>query len=216
MEKIEAVIFDLDGTLVNSIEDIGNSVNHALVAYGLSQLKPELFSEIVGWGLEFLVQRAVELVNGDGSLVLEVTRLAIEFYEKNPVEKTFIYPGILELVQAIKSSGRQLGVLTNKRACIARRVVHTLFGEGYFEVIYGEEPGKPRKPQPEAAWELCAQLGVPPNQCLMVGDSKVDVQLAHAAGMPVVGVSWGFRGVEELHQAQAIVQDPQEIIKLLN
>lgn len=209
-----AVIFDLDGTLVDSLPDIARAVNQALEGVGLTPWPVEAYRPLVGWGLRRLVESVLERQGADPERAGALTEAVVYWYACQPVTDTVPYPGIPELVGELRARGVPLAVLTNKRQAVAEGVVERLFGSDVFSVIRGELPGLPRKPDPRCAWEVATALGVEAAACWMVGDSAVDMELAARAGMRPVGVAWGFRGVEELGGAEAILERPEQLWNL--
>lgn len=206
------VLFDLDGTLVDSIPDIAKAVNHALAAAGLGPLPSDLYPQLIGWGLPHLVSEALRSLGADPELVPKVTQDTVAYYERHPVVDTQAYPGIPEVLEELRRRGMVLAVVTNKRHSVAQQVVDGVFGKGLFEIVIGESPGRPKKPDARLAHEVFAALGVGATDCVMVGDSAVDLEFARAAEIPVIGVGWGFRGPEELQTADGLAFRPEELV----
>ncbi len=211
--SIRGVLFDLDGTLVDSIPDIARAVDHALAVAGLGPLPTELYPQLVGWGLPHLVSEALRRLGADPGSAAEVTQATVAYYERHPVVDTRAYPGIPQVLGELRRRGIKLAVVTNKRHSVAQQVVDGVFGEGVFEIVIGESPGQPKKPDPRVAHEVFAALGVGAAECVMVGDSAVDIQFARAAGIPVIGVGWGFRGPEELKEADGLAYESEDILR---
>jgi phosphoglycolate phosphatase len=147
-----------------------------------------------------------------------VTSEAIRIYTKRPVVHSRPYPGIPELTAELKRRKIKTAVLTNKPDPVARLVVDSLFPPGSFDLIYGDLSGRPRKPDPAAAWELLMKLDVTPRETIFIGDSEVDMETARAAFCHALGVSWGFRDREILRQAGAdrIIDSPGELLELID
>ncbi len=211
------VIFDLDGTLVDTIEDIAACVNGALARYGFSTHDAAAYKRMVGDGFTELIRRALPPTHRTEVLVDELRREAAAAYEAAPVAASRPYPGIHELLAELSSRSIALAVLSNKPDRLAVRVVELLFPSLRFAALRGEGPGFPRKPDPSSALDICRQLGVSPEETLFVGDSAVDMETAHRAGFRSVGAAWGFRGAEELKEAGArhLIERPEALLELL-
>lgn len=209
-----ALIFDLDGTLADTVEDIAAAVNRALVHHGAAPHPLSAFRDFVGAGAENLLARAL----GEGSPLplAEVLATYREFYAEEMFSRSRPFPGVEALLEALLSCGHALAVLSNKPHPATVRMVEGLFGRFRLEPVFGERPGVPRKPDPRAALEIAARLHCPPEACLFVGDTGIDMETATRAGMVPVGVTWGFRP-EELQAAGArhLVDTPQDILRLL-
>lgn len=215
--RFDAFIFDLDGTLADSIADIGLSMNEVLVARGLQPHAVERYKDFVGEGAENLVRRAITAAGGevdDLPALLEAYRqryAALEHDNSKP------YPGIEEMLQAIVASGCPMAILSNKRDDFTKHLVAQEFSRFPFVDVRGEREGVPRKPDPTAAWELSLALNVRPERIGFVGDTKIDAQTATRAGMISVGVLWGFRGRDELTAAGAklLLERPEDLLRHL-
>ena len=213
METIQAVLFDLDGTLVDTLGDLADATNEALRRRGFPEYPEEQYRQMVGNGARRLIERALgerctpELT---GQLLADFVRI----YDEGCLRRTAPYPGIPEAVTALKERGLRLAVVTNKPEEQADKIVRHFFGPHVFTCVVGGRPGRVAKPDPAAALEVLAALGVPPAAALFVGDSDVDMQTAHNAGMRSAGAVWGFRGEEELRRAGAgiLLRKPVEIV----
>jgi phosphoglycolate phosphatase len=214
---IRSVVFDLDGTLVDTIADIAASMNRALSLRNLPLPPPEAYPAMVGWGLRRLAQQALPADWQDDALVDQVCADAVAFYAKEPSLRSKPYPGIPELIGELHRRGMVQAVLTNKPDSVAALVVDAIFPGHPFVLIRGDRPGLPRKPDPALTREAMDAMGAAMGSTLFVGDSSVDVETGHGVGCPVVGVSWGFRGRKELEDAGAdyIVDDAREILSIL-
>jgi phosphoglycolate phosphatase len=213
---LRAALFDLDGTLLDSLHDIGAAMNHALAHHGLPVHPLPAYRRFVGEGVRVLVSRAVpagrEVLH---EAVLDTYRAR---YAECMLDTTRPFPGIPELLSRLAEEGVKLAVLSNKPHASTRRLVETLLPQVRFEAVYGERAGVPRKPDPTAALGLAAELGVGPEDCAFIGDTAVDMDTARAAGMYGVGVTWGFRHEEELqaHGARALVHTVEELLQALS
>lgn len=213
----KACIFDLDGTLTNTLPTIAYYANGALRANGLLPFEENEYRYFVGNGAKVLVRRMLaERGVTDEQTFLRVYRDYNAAYDAAPLYLTEIYPGVKELLVSLVSRGVRLAVLSNKPDYAAKEVVRHFFGE-IFDVAHGAREGVPLKPAPNALWTLLEELGgISLNDALYVGDSSVDMETGKAAGVSTVGVSWGFRDREELlaHGADAIADRAEQIAAL--
>lgn len=214
--RFDAVIFDLDGTLADTLQDIADAMNAALVKLGQPTHSTEAYQQLVGEGIENLARRA--LPSGQEALVPEAVTQFRAHYAAHLVDQTRPFPGIPALLDALVARGERLAVLSNKRDDMTRQIVAQCFGRWRFEATFGERPGVPRKPDPAAALEIASMLGVDPERCAFVGDTNVDMQTATNAGMYAVGVLWGFRSEAELRSsgAHALIDTPEALLPLLD
>jgi phosphoglycolate phosphatase len=214
LAAVRAYLFDMDGTIVDSLGDIGGSMNHVLAELGLPTHAIDDYKEMVGEGARALIERA--LPPGREDLHDEALRRYKARYATHLVVTSRPYEGIVALLEALAARGHALGVVTNKPHGAAQGVVDALFRRGTFGVVIGEREGLPRKPDPAPALAAAEALGGAAGDCVFVGDTSVDMATARAAGMTSVGVLWGFRGRGELEAAGArhIVSHPAEILAL--
>ncbi|ATB29137.1 HAD family hydrolase [Melittangium boletus] len=210
-----AVIFDLDGTLLDSLHDIGAALNHALSTHGLPLHPLPAYRHFVGEGVQVLVSRA--LPPGREEMHASVLATYRAFYAEHMFDHTRPFPGIPEVLARLEAEGVKLAVLSNKPDAATRKLVAALLPQVPFVAVYGERAGVPRKPDPTAALAVAAELGVAPGECAFIGDTAVDVETARASGMYAVGVTWGFRDVDELesHGAQVIARTSEELLRAL-
>jgi phosphoglycolate phosphatase len=196
--KYEAVIFDLDGTLLNSLLGIVEAMNTLLRRYGYSTHPPEAYKYFVGEGIRELVVRALPKNKSDDH---DIDGLVTEYraiYDTTWPDTSPPYEGIPELLDSLSRNNIKMGILSNKSDDFTKRMTAALLPGWKFEAVFGKRPGIPRKPDPAAALEIADIMGIPPKKIVFMGDSGVDMQTAVRAGMLPVGVLWGFRGKEEL------------------
>lgn len=212
----DAVLFDLDGTLADTLDDIADAVNHALAREGLPTHPREAYRELVGEGVERLVERAVPSDRPD--LRAAVYAGVRDHYLEHMLDKTVPYEGVPEMLDSLVGRGVPMAVLSNKPAPATERIVDELFGRWPFAAVIGQTPDEPHKPDPGAALRIARRLDVDPARCLYLGDTSTDMETAVAAGMFPVGALWGFRDKEELlaHGARALIEHPPDLLPLLD
>ncbi|MGC7870804.1 HAD family hydrolase [Desulfosporosinus sp. SYSU MS00001] len=213
----KAVIFDLDGTLVNSLEDIADSMNLVLKTLDLKAHDLEAYKYFIGNGIRNLVSRALPEESREETFITECFDLMMREYRKRCLEKTRPYEGIPELLDELTKRKLKLCVLSNKVDELTRKVVAALLAGWKFEVVLGPREDIPRKPDPTGALYISKNLAIPQTEIIYLGDSGVDMQTAAAAKMYGVGALWGYRGREELIQngAQRLISHPLEFLELL-
>lgn len=202
--KYKACIFDLDGTLANTLHSIAWFANAALRDFGFPPIDPESYKLMVGNGADTLLRRMLHAVNG--SLTEEEFlrfRAAYDgYYEAEPMKLVTACTGMPEALEQLREKGLLLGVLSNKPDNMTRHIVEALYGK-LPQAVQGQLPGIPKKPDPTALLQMAEALGVPPHEVLYVGDSGVDMQTGSNAGMDTCGVLWGFRPKAELEEHAA-------------
>jgi phosphoglycolate phosphatase len=218
--KYTCVIFDLDGTLVDTIGDIAGSMNKSLIFHGFSPVLPEKYPPMVGWGIKKLARLALAESAGEAAAeenAEKVAAKAASFYEEAPLVYSKPYPGIPEAVAELAGKRVRMAVISNKPDPVARLVIEKLFPGNPFHAVRGEIPGVPRKPDPAAVWELLVQMDRTPREAVFIGDSEIDMETARNAGCFALGVSWGFRPRNLIEQAGAgkIIDKPGEIPALI-
>jgi phosphoglycolate phosphatase len=211
-----AVIFDLDGTLADTLEDIADAMNRTLAANGYPTHGYETYRFLVGRGLKNLVARSLPEEAGNETLVEQCHARMLADYTENYINKTRPYKGIPELLEGLFQRAVKMAVLSNKNDTITRKICCKLFPQRYFDVILGSTARFPHKPNPEAALFLAEKMEIPPGEIAYLGDSDVDMQTATAAGFYAVGAGWGFRPEEELWNsgAQKLIRHPEELLSL--
>lgn len=209
----KAVIFDLDGTLVDSLDDLADSVNEVLRSYGYPTHPTESYKHKIGNGARMLLKRALPEGSAE-SLVDEALGKYKALYAQRFLIKTRPYDGILAVVELLRQRHIPLAICTNKHHEAAEAIVSKLFPQGTFQCVCGEQPNKPRKPAPDAVLGIAQALGMSPDEVVYIGDSEVDMQTGVNAGMLPVGVLWGFRDRRELEAngAKIILSSPAELM----
>ena len=213
---IKAVLFDLDGTLVNSLSDLANSTNYALKEFGFPTHETERFKYFVGDGMPKLIERVLPLEHRDANTHAKVLECFMNYYRKHYVDKTCVYDGIKELISQLKEKGYKLAVVSNKAQEMALTVTNKLLGD-VFDIVCGKQEGYPAKPDPALTLKVISELGVKPQECAFIGDSGMDMAVARNAKCLAIGVLWGFREMKELtdYGAEYVVSTPLEILRII-
>ena len=214
----KACIFDLDGTLTDTLESLTYSVNATLREMELPGITSEQCRNFVGNGAKYLMERALEAVGDEKKTRLD---LAMEIYgrifKENCTYHVTPYDGIVGMLRELKAEGVKLAVLSNKPHLQAVDVVDTFFEKNTFSYVQGQLEGIPRKPDPTAALLIAEKLQVNREECVYIGDSDVDMRTGNAAGMETVGVTWGFRSKKVLIEngAKNTIDKPEELVKIV-
>ena len=209
----KTVVFDLDGTLLNTIDDLADAGNRVCAARGWPQHTVEEYKYFVGNGIPKLVERFSPPQARTPDQLADTLAAFQADYGAHLRDKTAPYPGITALLARLKAAGVQLAVFSNKADPLARQVVADYFDAALFDAVRGALPGVPTKPAPQGTLALMQAIGADPAATLYVGDSNVDVDTAHNAGLPCCGVLWGFRTRQELTDAGAehLAADAEEL-----
>ncbi len=210
---MRGVIFDLDGTLLDSLGDLASAMNRTLAGRGFPTHPLESYRAFVGEGVQKLAERALPLGKQDERAAL-VAAYQVD-YAEHLLESTVPYPGIPALLDALTARRLPMAVLSNKPDGPTRRLVQELLGRWHFRGVAGERPGVPRKPDPAAAVDLAGRMEVAPADVVFVGDTLVDVLCARAAGMRPVGALWGFRAQELSASGATTIRHPEELLCLV-
>jgi len=215
--RFQAVIFDLDGTLVDSLADLGESMNLVLAQLGLPGHPLDAYRHFVGEGLRVLAARALPEQMRSDEMIDRATTLMLEIYSQRLLVHTRPYAGIRELLEGLEASGLKLAVLSNKMDGPTQKITTGLLADCPFAAVFGSRPGVPKKPSPAGALEIAERLGVPPECFLYLGDTAIDMQTAAAAGMFSIGVLWGFRPAGELIRggAKMLLSHPTHLLPFL-
>ena len=216
--RVKAVLFDLDGTLLDTLEDIANSANSALVRYGLPTRSADAYRYFIGDGVTMLISRALPDENRDSDIIAKCVKGFREDYSRNWNVNTRPYEGVPELLDALAAKHIKMAVLSNKPDDFTKQCVSELLPNHDFEMILGQRDAIPIKPDPVGALQIADRLGITPSRFLYLGDSAIDMKTAVRAGMFPVGALWGFRPLEELqeHGAQAVIEHPMDLLGLLD
>lgn len=214
MKKI--VIFDLDGTLLNTITDLGKACNYALETYGFAPHPIQAYAYMVGNGVRNLMKKAQP--DADDKTIDQLLTTFKEFYNEHCLENTKPYPGIPELLSTLSDMNIAIAVASNKYQEATDKIIKGCFPEYNFVAIEGQQEGRNRKPDPSIIFSILSQFPVAKKDVLYIGDSGIDIETAKRAGVESIGVSWGFRSAAELRRANAdfIVTHPSEILERLN
>jgi phosphoglycolate phosphatase len=212
------VIFDLDGTLVNSLGDLAASMNAVLASLGYPQHPTAPYRRFVGDGIAMLVRRALPPDVVDDDLVARCVGLMRAEYARRQTDTTLPYPGIPELLATLARQRRLSAVLSNKPDGPTRELVRDLLAPHRFDAVRGARPETPLKPDPTAALEIATELDAEPERTAFVGDTNIDMATARNAGMTAVGATWGFRDADELRSAGAhhIIDRPAALLDRLD
>jgi phosphoglycolate phosphatase len=212
------VLFDLDGTLIDSLADIADAANRVLVSREFPPHPRDAYRGFIGEGVPTLFARALPEGAGTPERIAACAEGFRAEYADAWHAATRVYDGIPELLDAIVARGLKLAVLSNKPDAFTKDCVRHYLDRWPFAPVYGDRAGVARKPDPAGALAIAAELGCAPGAVLYVGDSSVDMTTARRAGMPAAGVSWGFRSADELreHGAGAVIDHPAELLPILD
>ena len=218
MIEYQAVVFDLDGTLLDTIDDLADAANRSLEKLGFPVHPTSAYKIFVGDGMRALVERILPEDKRDDATVDRAYEMMREEYSQSWDAKSKPYEGICEMLRSLESKGMKLAVLSNKPDFFTKLCVKKFFPDTNFQQVLGVCEIRPPKPDPTGALNLAKELGVEPRNCLYMGDTNTDMQTANSAGMFAIGVEWGFRTREELakNNARKIISRPAEVLELLN
>ena len=216
--KFEGVVFDLDGTLVNSLEDIADSMNTVLREHGFPTHGLTEYKAFVGRGMRNLVVRSLPEDARDEARIALCRDSLLKEYGRNCLKKTRPYEGITDLLDGLDRRKMNRAVFSNKIDHLTKRIVEALFPGRSFPVVVGAGAGMPEKPDPTGVLSVARQLGIEPERLIYVGDSDVDMETARNAGMHPAGALWGFRTKEELvtHGAESLLEHPIDLLKIVD
>ncbi len=213
-----AIIFDLDGTLLDTIDDIAGSMNSVLKKLGFSTHRTEDYKLFVGEGMEKLCTRVIPEAHQSPEIINKCVSLMKSEYQKNWLRNTKPYPGIPILLQELEKQNVKMAVLSNKPDPFTKLLVQTLLPETRFSYIIGECVEFPKKPAPDSALHIASMIGITPAEFVYLGDSGIDMKTATNAGMYPVGALWGFRTAQELIAtgARSLINSPEELLSLFS
>ena len=213
--KYQAVLFDMDGTVLDTLDDLCDSINHSLAEFSLPPVSREHVRQCLGNGAAFLVSHSIPAgISPD--LEADVLAFYKPWYDAHCLIKTAPYEGILPMMQSLKEQGLRLAIISNKPDRAVQELSDAFF-PGLLELSVGESPSVRRKPAPDTVLTAASQIGLSVGQCVYVGDSEVDLETARNAGMDCISVTWGFRDEAQLIEAEAsvLVRTPEELESLL-
>ena len=212
------IVFDLDGTLLNTLEDIAISANFALVTLGFQAQESEKYRYFVGEGVFKLFENIFASNPQSPELIQEAVSLFESHYAKQFNQNTKLYDGVSKMLSFLQKKGYRMAILSNKPDSFVKMCVFKYLNKWQWEVVYGTRENIPRKPDPQGAYDIAKALHVSPQECYYLGDTSIDMITANCAEMIAIGALWGFRDEAELleHGAKYIVKKPSEVIKLLS
>lgn len=215
---VRLIIFDLDGTLLDSLGDLAEATNYALREFGFPEHEWESYRYFVGDGVSRLVERALPEEERSADMVAAVSSVFEHYYLKHKMDRTCPYAGIVELLDKLRERGVLLAVASNKFDAATQVLVSDYFGEGRFAFVVGQRSGVPTKPAPDIVDHILDCSGISRDEVVYVGDSGVDMQTAANVGVYGVGVTWGFRTVDELWEngARFVAKSPAEILRFVD
>lgn len=212
------IVFDLDGTLLNSLEDLADSANWVLEQHGFPTHPVDAYRYFVGDGVRKLIERILPQEERTEARIEQCRQEFVAYYKVHMEDKTSVYEGITELLVELKNRGLKIAVATNKVHIAVKPLMEKYFPEIRFDSMIGQREGVPVKPAPQIMFDILREIGCEPSEALHVGDTATDMQLAHNAGVTPVGVLWGYRPLEELQEAGAkfIIEKPEELLRLVH
>lgn len=211
------IVFDLDGTLINSLEDLSDSANWMLMQHDFPTHPVDAYRYFVGDGMRKLIERILPPEERNEKQIERCKAEFIAYYTIHMEDKTVVYPGMIELLKELKDRGLKIAVATNKVHIAVAPLMAKYFPGIRFDSMIGQREGIPVKPHPQIMYDILKETGCQQSEALHVGDTATDMQLAHSAGVTPVGVLWGYRPLEELQEAGAkfIISRPEELLGLV-
>jgi phosphoglycolate phosphatase len=214
----QAVLFDMDGTLLDTLEDIAESMNRVLVLNGLPTHPVDQYRRFVGSGIEKLARDVLPYAYRNAERVRELSEQMRVEYSQRWHEKTRLYPGVEQMLDGLHERGIRLGILSNKPDEFTKIIFEYFLSPWNFEMVLGASAERPTKPDPTAALFIAKKMGIEPRQFVYLGDSDTDMKTAIAAEMYPVGALWGFRDAKELREngAKVLLQRPEDLLNLIS
>ena len=215
---IKACIFDMDGTVSNTINSIAYFANNALKKAGLKEIETDVYKKLVGNGAKVLVERMLKTVGAPQSYYDEVAYEYNTKYDNDFLYLTEPYDGIIDMLKELKKMGLSVAILSNKPHATALKVSDALFSSELVDICYGGRDGIALKPDPSGVFEILNELNIEKEECLYIGDTATDMKTGKGAGLYTIGVLWGFRDREELENggADKIIKHPFELLDIIN
>ena len=215
MHKITTIIFDMDGTVLNTLDDLTDSVNYVFSKFGLPARSRDEYRQFFGNGIGYAMKCAAPEGTPD-NLIEEMIPVFKEYYDIHCLDKTGTYDGIIDLMKELRDSGCKMAIVSNKIDSAVKELNERFFSE-YVSVAIGERPGVSRKPAPDTVFAALAELGSSPDEAVYIGDSEVDLMTAKNSNLPCIAVLWGFRDRDFLikNGASAFAKTPKDIISYL-
>lgn len=215
---VKLCIFDLDGTLLNTLEDLADAANHVLTEHHFPTHPVDAYRYFVGNGMPTLIQRILPEEHRDEETFNTCLKEFLEYYTIHMHDKTTVYDGLTEVLETLQQQNVKLAVATNKVHSALAPLMANFFPKVRWDALFGQRTGVPVKPDPQVVFDILKATGCAKEEALYFGDTAVDMDTAHAAGLKAVGVLWGYRPKEELEEAKAdtIIQKPGEILHLKN
>lgn len=216
--RYKAALFDLDGTLLDTLDDLADSMNAVLGKNRFPTHPRAYYKKCIGGGIDNLVQRVLPDVHGDKEKIEVISAEMREEYSRRWKKKTRLYPGIDSMLDGLRKQGLSMSILSNKPDNFTQIICRHFLSSWDFKTILGASEAFPRKPDPGAALFIAGEMGIDPAECLYLGDSDIDMKTAVAAGMYPVGALWGFREAGELlsHGARLLLKEPEELLAFLS
>ena len=213
--RYKAVLFDMDGTVLDTLDDLADSVNRSLREFGLPEVSRFQVGQSLGNGAKYLIRHCLP-EGSDEALCEQVLSFYKPWYDAHCLIKTKPYDGILQLMETLRADGVSQAIISNKPDSAVQELAEAFF-PGLMDVVIGESPAVKRKPSPDTVLAASQQMGLMASDCVYIGDTEVDLETARNAGMDCIPVSWGFRTEEQLRAAGAeeIIRSPEELKKKL-